>query len=399
MGRPRKRHKTGDHSPTSLQPQDRESLEPHSQPSDLSIDPEITAKAIERTQFENICTAPISQSIRRAATRQRAGTPQTSQTSTTVSARTPSDGGGLQDTQYPTDMTSWPDFTDLPMLPVLVQDAHKKDHSVPFSIPHGPTSPGPHSPHLDPASLSNLPAIPACPCLPNSYLTLSTLSTLSAFPVASGTVDTLLSAHRVAKDSIHCAVCPEQFQSGSQNVMLNSVLINVIADHWHRVRKASAQELKKGFGSTTEEDQPASSEAPELGVLEDLEWRTFGYKLMRAHVFGDTPIPSPPDCPPSKREPQFASLTLVDVFGSFERRQNQWHKTTPWTGEFSCPLRTALSKVHSAGLTLDEVRTCHSGVHDAKLEQGNGDFLCLKIVDGAKRVVMSLDVGPPRVEV
>ncbi|RVX71841.1 hypothetical protein B0A52_04240 [Exophiala mesophila] len=400
MGRPRKRQKTDDESPPSLNTQDREIPESQAQGSnDFAIDPEIAAKDLQRTEFENTCSTPISQSIRRAATRQRAGTPRTSYTSTTVSARTPADGDGLQDTQYPTDMASWPDFGDMTMLPVLVTDGHKKDHTVPFSIPHGSLSSGPHSPHLDPESLSNLPSIPECPCLPNSYLTLSTLSALSAFPVASGTVDTLLSAHRVAKDSIYCAVCPEKFQSGSQNVMLNSVLINVLADHWHRVRKASAQDLKKGFGSTSEDDQPGSLETSELDVLEDLEWRTFGHQLMRAYVFGDTPIPSPPGGSLQKAEPQYASLTLMDVFSSFERRQNQWHKTSAWSGEFSCPLRTALTKGHSAGMTLEEVRTCHSGVHDAKLDQENGDFLCLKIVDGAKRVVMSLDVGAPRIEV
>jgi hypothetical protein len=419
MGRPRKRQKT-DQDDAAAPNQTRASHSPPSQPQpEPAIDPELTAKFSERANFENICTGPVAQTIKRSNNQKYKNIPSSfpnnssSQTSAAGSTRTspddqpqtPPDGLPISNVSYPTDATLWPDFSEMSMLPMPVQDRQTKENVV-FFDPSNPNAPSlPYDADADPSTLLNLPSVPECPCLPNSYLTLSTLSTLSAFPVSSGTIDTLLSAHRTTKASLHCGVCPQKFQSGSQNVMLNSVSINVMADHWHRVRKATAQELKTGFGSnadgpdisTTGGGDSSGSNATMSG-LEELAWRTFGYNLVRAHVFGDAPVPQPPDASSRRTAPNYVSspVTLLALLSTFERRQKQWHGQEQWTGEFPKRFSTDLQRGYTAGMTLEELEKCHQQV---ELEKGDHDFLCLRIVDTGRRVVMSLDTSPPRVEV
>jgi len=309
------------------------------------------------------------------------------------------------------------------VLPMPMQDRQTKENII-FFDPRNPDNPPvPYDADADPSTLLNLPSVPECPCLPNSYLTLSTLSTLSAFPVSSGTIDTLLQAHRTTKASIYCLLCPQKFQSGSQNVMLNSVLINVIADHWHRVRKASAQDLQKGFGTTDispssgSNTNATSSDSSPMTLQAELRWRTFGHSLVRAHVFGDAPIPSPPDTRPSTNlTPAVSPVTLLSVLSAFERRQKQWHDQEQWTGEFPRRFNTSLQRGYTVGMTLEDLERCqrqgaqereeHDAAHDGRGDSGHGhpgphhdDFLCLKIVEAGRRIVTSLDTPPPRVEI
>ncbi|KEF58041.1 uncharacterized protein A1O9_05964 [Exophiala aquamarina CBS 119918] len=425
MGRPRKRQKTDQDQSQHARARS-QSLPTQSLPEPV-IDPELTAKFSERADFENVCTGPVAQTIKRASNQNYSNMPNTfpnmpsSQTSASRSSRTPPydqpqtppDGVPISNISYPTDATLWPDFSEMAMLPMPLQDRQTKENIILFD-PRNPDNPSiSYDADADPSTLLNLPSVPECPCLPNSYLTLSTLSTLSAFPVSSGTIDTLLQAHRTTKASLHCAVCPQKFQSGSQNVMLNSVLINVMADHWHRVRKATAQDLKKGFGSNPDAvtDRSPSSGASDssdrttMSVHEELAWRTFGHNLIRAHVFGDAPIPQPPDTP-SPRPSLAASasaVTLLSALSTFERRQKQWHGQEQWTGEFPKRFSTDLQRGYTVGMTLEEIERCHQQVQlEKEGSHGGGDtdaFLCLKIVDAGRRIVMSLDTKPPTVEV
>ena len=417
MGRPRKRQKT-DHEDTAAVDQTRaKSPSPlvQLQP-EPAIDPELTARFSERADFENICTGPVAQTIKRASNQRYKNIPNSfpatssSQTSGTGSSRSPSDDqprtppDGIPSTHisYPTDATLWPDFSEMSALPMPMQDRQSHENLIFFDPTKSDHPTVPYDPDADPSTLLNLPSVPECPCLPNSYLTLSTLSTLSAFPVSSGTIDTLLGAHRTTRASLYCGVCPQKFQSGSQNVMLSSVLVNVIADHWHRVRKATAQELKTGFGSTATSSSGSSSSGANdnsMTVHEELSWRTFGYNLIRAHVFGDAPIPQPPDADPNRRiAPHCLSspVTLLAVLTTFERRQKQWHEQDEWTGEFPKRFSTDLQKGYTAGMDLQELEKCH---RQALEEKGEEDFLCLRIVETGRRVVMSLDTPVPRVEI
>jgi hypothetical protein len=172
------------------------------------------------------------------------------------------------------------------------------------------------------------------------------------------------------------------------------MLLNVLADQWHRVRKSPALDLRKGFGDV---EEAAKTTPP--SIREDLQWRTFGYNLVRAYVFGDAKIPLPPNGDHSTTRTtaahtkQSAPLTLMSVFNAFERRQKQWHGVEPSTDEFPSRLTCDLSRGYTVGMSLTEVE---SAERHAK-EHGDGP-LCLKIVHGAKAILKSLDTKPPVIE-
>ncbi|EXJ85437.1 hypothetical protein A1O1_05801 [Capronia coronata CBS 617.96] len=411
------------------------------------VDAELPALTIETANFEDICSAPISQAIKHSHIQARAQTHPRSppcRDSGSDSATRDSDSTLLYDglatapvdglaagmatatTSYNTDVSQWPDFSDMTMLPMLVQDNHRKENRSPQSPANFfPGTDGNDTFYMgagavidldaDPNSLAQLPAIPDCPCLPNLYLTLSTLSTLSAFPVSSGTIDTLLGAHRTGRGAVYCEVCPQKFQSGSQNVMLCGMLITILADQWQRVRKATAADLKSGFGTSTdgegflrptrptpgpdgEADSSTSAHTSwtprSMSIEEDLEWRTFGYRLVRAHVFGDAPVPTPPGSPvPAKPTTPRPSYTLNDLCSALERRQRQWHGLEPGSDEFPARMTGDLSEGHTAGMTQIELKRCE----DETLANGD-EHLCLRIVGHAKTVMRSLDVSPPLLE-
>ncbi|KIW15184.1 hypothetical protein PV08_05229 [Exophiala spinifera] len=392
MGRPRKRQKVEGGLEDDAPPAETQEQQPllGGQPGVEPRKDRRCQKAIARTEFENVCTAPISQSIRRSAAASNL-TNSTSQGSNNTSPRTPPDEAILPNGSYPTDVSLWPDFSDMTMLPMLVQDSHEQDKALSsFNTSAAPMGAylAAHDHSLAPnqAHLSQLPAVPDCPCLPNLYLTLSTLSTLSAFPVSSGTVDTLLNSHRTGRSVIYCAVCPQKFQSGSQNVMLSSMLITVLADHWLRVKKSSVAELRKGF---SDGDNDGDTDVT-MTSREDLEWRTFGYRLIRACVFGDAAAPIPPG---SNRPVVPASpYTLSDMCSALERRQKQWHAVEPWTGEFAQKLSDDVSGGNAIGMTLEELKECE----EQSLASGDDGMLCLRIVKHARMIMRSLDGPPPR---
>ncbi|KIX96981.1 uncharacterized protein Z520_07095 [Fonsecaea multimorphosa CBS 102226] len=416
-----------------------------------AIDPELSEKAVERTNFENICNAPISQSIKRSshdarAAAERAKSSNTgngssqlpsqgsSSTSPYDGPRTPPGGNDVMSKiNYPVDVSLWPDFSDMTMLPMLVQDSHEQEKQLysannadPNSSRSSGTGSGLHpNQHADlnanASTVGQLSTLPACPCLPNLYLTLSTLSALSAFPVSSGMIDTLLAAHRTGRSVLYCHVCPQKLQSGSQNVFLSTMLITVLADHWHRVKKASAQELKSGFGSS--ESEPSDDITGFMGIREDLEWRTFGYHLIRAYVFGDESIPSPPNAPfsaiPSRKPtPTHISsedsdtstiYTLESLVAAIERRQKQWHDVEPYHHSQEFPPRLehlhshaahgnvhGLPRGYAAGMTLEDLQKCE----DELRSSGAADdgLLCLKLVKHTRMMLRTLDGGVPRIE-
>ncbi|KIW77892.1 hypothetical protein Z517_07725 [Fonsecaea pedrosoi CBS 271.37] len=463
MGRPRKKQKTDDflqddevsaidtsHLNSALRPTPVSALYPQPPPAppavvELAIDPGLSEKVVERTNFENICTAPITQSIKRASHEARVVAEKanssnlhcqgSNSTSPYDGPRTPpATNDVLPQGAYPTDVSLWPDFSDMTMLPILVQESHEHDRQLYSTNDADPDSSLPSDKGAEPyanhfanlstnqSSLTHLPTIPACPCLPNLYLTLSTLSTLSAFPVSSGMVDALLAAHRTGRSVIYCPVCPQKMQSGSQNVFLSTMLITVLADHWHRVKKASAEELKRGFSST--ESVPPDNPSEPLSIREDLEWRTFGYHLIRAYVFGDHAIPDPPDGSfHALRKPQFIPThissedsdtstvyTLESLVSAIERRQKQWHDVEPYHNSQEFPPRLehnhvqagahgncrGLPRGYAPGMTLEDIKKCEDE-HRAGGSAEDG-LLCLKIVKHSRIMLGSLEGGIPRIE-
>lgn len=274
-------------------------------------------------------------------------------------------------TSYPTDVANWPDFSSLEMLPLPVEDKWR-----PFDSDPG-TQIG-NDPDANPEALSNLPSIPACPCLPNLYLTLSTMSTLSSFPFTQQTINTIETAFRTAKGVIYCSVCPQKFDTGSSNLMLSCTLLNVLSDQWNRLRKLQVDELRKSFGTADQQQNVVMTK-------EAIEWRNFARQLIRAYVFGDEPIPSPPTdakSAPAKHSSgetteKRPELTLLGLCDALTRRQRQWHNLDEATDEFPARVTSELTLGHMVGES-----------------HGNeGRHLCLEIVNHARCIVNMLD-GP-----
>lgn len=295
-------------------------------------------------------------------------------------ATPPSDSPPTPYLSYPTSMEMWPDYSTMSQLPQMVADNHEPPSDTSASISSASFE-----------SVTSLPPIPVCPCLPNLYLTLSTLSTIATFPVSNHTIESLLTATRTAHSVLYCAVCPQKFQSGMQNVMLLGTLLSVLADGWNRVRLAPAAELKKGF--TNPHPGKNGPDLP-LSPQESLSWRVFAHTLVRAHVFGDMISPTPftlPDgstsfssCPFSC--PKGIPITLSYLVEAMERRQKVWHEMHDDTREF--PPRMAISDFHH--------QISHMSVaekHDLDMERDG--HLCIRIVKGAARVVRGLGGPPP----
>jgi hypothetical protein len=477
MGRPRKRQKTdGEFAGEETDPvhhtaQTTSVSRKVSPPKvwEQDVDPALTEKEIERTNFQNICVASLSQSVKRSVSEAQsaagrtssskdsgtnlAGSQGSSTTSPDDAPRTPSQGSDRAPPAFNIDdISQWPDFSDMTMLPMIVQDRIESENSMYGGDKIGSgfatsSEPTPYSTYLsgrdaDPNTMGQIPSMPACPCLPNLYLTLSTLSSLSAFPISSGMIDTLLNAHRTCRSVIYCGICPQKMASGSQNVFLSTMLVTVLADHWHRVKRATATELKAGFGTldvdpvTLESSSSIagvdSNGTTKLSLREDLEWRTFGYRLIRAFVWGDQPIPDPPNSVPGgalqslKRKPQItpahvsseetdtsAFYSLDSLVQALERRQKQWHDIAPYHSSMEFPPKLApLHHVHGdnsghpthqgfpagycPGMTLEDIEK----VEDAHRASGGGDegLLCLRIVKHSRLMMGTLQGGPPVIE-
>lgn len=379
MGRPRKRQRT-DNGPTSP-----EALQPQAPP---FLEPALSTESVERTQFENVCNGPFAQHIKKYKPNS-AATPQDQSGGSSNGAGTtpPTDTVNTPPSTYPTDVSLWPDFSTMTSLPLPVHDKYDYNNPLP-----GEDDNNHHhvDPDANPEFLTSLPSVPRCPCLPNLYLTLSTLATLSSFPISSHTIETLEMSYKTAHSVLYCEVCPEKFQSGSQNIMLSATLMTVIADQWFRVRNASAEEICKGFSTSCTAAEPSST-------IQDLGWRIFSHDLVRAYVFGDATIPSPPTdtitqspvtatATAHPAPPRYPPVTFMSLISSFERRQRQWHNLDPWTGEFTMREFHEPSKGHVQGVSQEDLEQCEKDV---------GGALCLKLVQQAKSVAQALDREKP----
>jgi len=388
MGRPRKRQKTDTDAPvmgkqaTSPPRPIQPAPEPvREQPINSEIiDPTLAMMTDERAQFESIYTAPTVQTVQTnrqtsCQDSQMPGLhPANSDSSRSQNGVPTPDALDFASSAYPTDVAHWPDFSTLDMLPLPVEDKWRGFDTDPSA---------PTDPDVNPEALSNLPSVPACPCLPNLYLTLSTMSTLSSFPFNQQTVDTIEAGYRTARGVIYCQVCPQKFDTGSSNLMLSCTLINVLADQWNRFRKLGVEDLRKAFGRP---DQQRTF----VTTKEGLEWRTFAHHMLRAYVFGDHAIPTPPG---TNQSPKMSSISTVDteetaggnvspltvlsLVDALTRRQRQWHRLDEPTDEFPDRVTPDLQAGHMVGHSQDSP----------------GKHLCLEIVNHARCIVSHLD-GP-----
>ncbi|KPI38789.1 uncharacterized protein AB675_5873 [Cyphellophora attinorum] len=314
MGRPKKRQRQDDEAEAGTSSSQK--------PQSYILDPSLSAADAERNQFENICPGPMGPGAIRQSRNANASLENTPPSD---HPRTPSDSD-IYNIPYPTDYSIWPDFTET-TVPIPLQE---NTYTTPDKHPVNNTTTLTHRP-------SNPNPLPDCPCLPNLYLTLSTLSTLSAFPISSHTITTLSSAHRTAHS-------PER---------------HAVQHPPHRPRRPMAARpqtardiLEKGFS--------ASPPSAHMSALTELEWKTFAYDLVRAHVFGDrtaTPPPTPNPAPDAVPPPNSQIIPLMSLADAMERRQNQWHDHEPETGEFGQKLAHDFQMgIHASGFTLEDLR-------------------------------------------
>lgn len=284
-------------------------------------------------------------------------------TGSEVSPTTTSDLSGSRDTnmaepQYPLSVADWPDFSTVEPS-WSVEDQWRR------------LSPTLIDPDANYEALSNLPAVPACPCLPNLYLNLSSVAGLASFPFSYQTVGIIEAAYRAAKAVIYCPICPQQFNTGSQNLMLACTLLNVLADQWSRLGKLGIHEIMRGFGATDYIHQPPTTK-------QGAEWREFTIQLKRAYVFGSEaiPIPPSPNLASSSANGRCPDITLMGLAEALMRRQRQWHRLDEATDEFPDRVTPDLTNGHIVG----------SGASEA-----GGKFLCIEIVTHAMCIIKALN--------
>lgn len=348
----------------------------------MDIDPSLTPAHQERAQFENICNAPMAQTVRtqRTTLSQSHNTPGMHSNHSETSPEqngiaTPAEDFDVFNTVYPTDVAQWPDFSTLDMLPLPVEDKYSGVE---------PDFQPVLDPDADPNALSNLPVTPACPCLPNLYLTLSTMSTLSSFPFTQQTINTIESGYKTARGVIYCHVCPQKFDTGSSNLMLGCTLLNVLSDQWNRVRRLGVEDLRKAFAP--------QAQTKFITTKEGQEWRLFAHNLVRAYVFCDQPIPTPPGLPLPATE-AYPPLTLKCLCDALERRQRQWHRLAAATDEFPDRYMTTVSNCWpDPSLTTYRITPDLQAGHIVGQQDGQGGkYLCLEIINHAKCVIDKLN--------
>lgn len=218
-------------------------------------------------------------------------------------------------------------------------------------------------------------ALPNCACLSSMYLALSNLSTMDssfAFPYA---LHPLREAMTTASSVIACDICPQQFITGLQNVQLLGALLTSIAERFGKVVTAiNAEASRADAAHETKKFRLADLNTPTshlhtsgLGCvtafsldLSPIEWKSLAKKVVKAEVLG--PSGSDDCCP--------YFLGLVE---QMEQRQARWH-----------------SRCADDELSHD-VQRVRLPLNDIAHAQGNGEHLCLKMIQVAKQIVEGFD--------
>ncbi|KAJ9300352.1 transcriptional regulator family: Fungal Specific TF [Paecilomyces variotii] len=256
----------------------------------------------------------------------------------------------------------WPDYTAAAaasslMLPRNSDSADKQFDSgmtSNFSLPQG---------------------IPRCTCLSYLYLCLSNLSTLTSFPTTNQTILSLYTAARTAREVIRCEICPQQYSTGVQNVMLLGTLLNILADSWLRVSEADPVELGKqsapaGYVSTVSRDPRNEASS----------WREWLMQTIRHAVIGGPIEPAasikPKDTP-----------DVLSLIKEMETRQRRWHAEGTSPSEIR-----GYSNQQSEGWASTEQNGCSPLKPNGDIDERN--LLCLQIVGRAREVISKFGFQP-----
>lgn len=163
---------------------------------------------------------------------------------------------------------------------------------------------------------------PSCSCLSNLYATLSSFQSLPppSFPYS---MSFLHKATNVAQGACRCEICPKQFASALQNLMLLSTLLPLISHGYARLLSHLDEKALKNESVTIrigEHDKTLDDVLKHTGTMDcpmsfdvDLtaeEWRSMARKAIRRKVIGNA----------------VADISVLGVVNSLESRQKSWHE-------------------------------------------------------------------------
>ena len=248
----------------------------------------------------------------------------------------------------------WPDYSN----------ASAKSSDL---FPITPDTSGIQTPSLSPPSKES-PDSAQCTCLPHLFLSLSHLSSLATSPITQHTLCSLFIAAKTARDIIRCDVCPKRFATGTQNIMMLSTLLTVIADSWLRVSQANPEELGKQAAPAPYATSVMTKPNPREG------WEYWLRQTVRAAVIGG-PIDQ------AGRGECSDSPDLLSLIKETEARQRKWH-SGPHPLDGVNPFQDQAARSSLAADPSTGKQPCEK------------DLLCLRVVGSSRAVISKFNFQP-----
>ena len=253
-----------------------------------------------------------------------------------------------------------------------------------------------HAPVDHATAITTTDQLPTCACLSTLYLTLSNLATMDtafSFPTA---LHPLREAMSIASQVLSCTACPMRFITGFQNVQLLNALLMSLAERFSRIltsisTEANSLEQHNASASPTEQKSkvfrladlstPGHLHTGGLGCaaafslsFTPTEWRNMAKKVVRAEVYGPT---DGNECCPY----------FLGLVTAMEKRQDSWHKMPPPT---DYP-KDRNGNTMSRSLEVDDGASNHGAGSECATAHGGGEHLCLKMLEGTRRMVDTFD--------
>ena len=238
--------------------------------------------------------------------------------------------------------------------------------------------------------------LPTCACLSTLYLTLSNLATMDpsfSFPTA---LHPLREAMSIASQVLSCTACPTRFITGLQNVQLLNALLMSLAERFSRVltsitneatsldqhnASASPSEQKSKVFRLADLSTPGHLHTGGLGCaaafslsFTPAEWRSMAKKVVRAEVYGPS-------------DGTNCCAYLLGLITAMEKRQDQWHKSPPPLDFPKDSNGNTMSRSFTAGAGAGG----HATGGECQPAHGDGEHLCLKMLEGTRRMVDTFD--------
>lgn len=281
--------------------------------------------------------------------------------------------------------------------PDLTRDNSSEDSPPALQVPTELQDHNHQRPSVNHAAVFSTPdQLPTCACLSTLYLTLSNLATMDpsfSFPTA---LHSLREAMSTASQVLSCPTCPTRFITGLQNVQLLNALLMSLAERFSRVltsitteatsleqhnASASPSEQKSKLFRLADLSTPGHLHTGGLGCaaafslsFTPAEWRSMAKKVVRAEVHGPS-------------DGTNCCAYLLGLITAMEKRQDQWHKNPPPMDFPKDSNGNTMSRSFGAGGNVEG----HAMGAECVPAHGEGEHLCLKMLEGTRRMVDAFD--------